>query len=275
MPGLFSLLRLFKRNSSVLDPEEFRAPLVDHLEELRTRIVRSLMFLVAGWVAGWFIEPWLYRTIDTLVRSSIPKHIQYTDAFHSITEPFMFRLKLSFAIGIALAIPFIVLQLWGFVAPGLKPNERKPIQIAAPISALLFVLGAFVCWQVLPPAFEWFAGYLEQYPNTQLIQKPQEIVFFTVKMITAFGVGFQLPIIVFILAKVGILGPDTLKHYWRHSVVFIFFASAALTPSGDPISLIMMAVPLTILFLLSIMAVTMTSKPKKDEALEAEVVDPE
>lgn len=274
MPGLFSLLRLLKRNSSVLDPEEFRAPLVDHLEELRTRIVRSLVFLVAGWVAGWFIEPWLYRTIDALVRSSIPKHIQYTDAFHSITEPFFFRLKLSFAIGIALAIPFIVLQLWGFIAPGLKPNERKPIQLAAPVSVLLFALGCFVCWQVLPPAFEWFAGYLDQYPNTQLIQKPQEIVFFTVKMITSFGVGFQLPIIVFVLAKVGILGPDTLKQYWRHSIVIIFFASAALTPSGDPISLMMMAVPLTILFLLSIMAVTLTSRPKKED-LEAEVVDSE
>lgn len=233
------------------------------------------MLLCAGWTIGWFLEPWLYSQIDHLVRSSIPAHIKYTDAFHSVTEPFFFKLKLSFSIGIALALPFIILQLWGFVAPGLKPSERKPIQRMAPLSVVLFAMGGTVCWFVLPPAFDWFAGYLDEYPNTILMQKPQDIVFFTVKMITSFGVGFQLPILVFILAKLGLIGPETLTKYWRHSVAIIFFLSAAITPSGDPVSLMMMAIPLTLLFVISVAAVRLTHKKQVEEEARGVLDEPD
>ncbi|HTQ09870.1 MAG TPA: twin-arginine translocase subunit TatC, partial [Fimbriimonadaceae bacterium] len=135
------------RNSSE-DPEEFRATLVEHLEELRTRIVRSLWLIIAGWVVAWnWIQPWASAVIDGMVDKNVrpmldAHHIPYQIAWHSATEPFMFKLKFTFLMAIALAFPFLILQAWGFVAPALKPNEKKPFKVLAPFSVLLFFIGA-------------------------------------------------------------------------------------------------------------------------------------
>jgi sec-independent protein translocase protein TatC len=99
------------------------------------------------------------------------------------------------------------------------------------------------------------------------------MVIFILKMLLAFGIGFQLPLVVFLAGKIGIIGPDTLTHYWRQAVVFVFFASAILTPSGDPISMLMMAVPLTILLMLSIFAVKVTSRNKASSDPELNDLD--
>ena len=263
-----------KRNSSG-DPEEFRASLVEHLDELRTRIIRILALIVIGWVIGWYMQPWLYDALQKVARANMqmPKGTEYKDVFSNFSAPFMLKLKLSFFIGVILTFPFTLLQLWGFVEPGLKANEKKPIKVVAPLSVFLFALGVFFCWIILPAAFSWFVSYMEEFPGTSLFQEAGTLVFFILKMFLAFGVGFQLPLIVYFLAKIGILGPDTLTKYWRQSTVAIFFGAAALTPSNDLFSMLMMAVPLTILFFISLFAIQVTSRKKKnegeDEALSA------
>src|SRR5579862_1670065 len=109
-----------KRNSSD-DPEEFRATLVEHLEELRDRIMRSLFALALGWAAGWFIEPFAYAYLNRMVTKAImkalPKGAEFKQAFPTVTEPFMLQIKLAFGIGLILVFPFLVLQVWGFIAP--------------------------------------------------------------------------------------------------------------------------------------------------------------
>lgn len=249
------------RNSSD-DPEEFRATLGEHLDELRGRLIRSVILISVGLVAGWFLQPYVYDRLSHLARDSfqLPQGVHYKEAFKSITEPFMLKLKVAFYIGLVLVFPFVVTQVWGFIEPGLKPHERKPLRRLAPISVGLFMLGAFFCWLILPSALNWFVGYVVEFQGVEIIQEPGNLVFFILKMLLAFGIGFQLPVVVFFVAKVGLLGTDTLTRYWRQATVILFFGSAMLTPSNDLFSMLMMAVPLTILFFLSIWAVKLTSR---------------
>ncbi|MCO5296198.1 MAG: twin-arginine translocase subunit TatC [Fimbriimonadaceae bacterium] len=264
------------RNSSE-DPEEFRATLGEHLEELRDRILRILLIIVAGWVLGWFIEPPLYTALSQLVRDSVPPKLLeagvYSEAFRNATEPFMLKFKLSFMLGLGITLPFLVMQLWGFVKPGLRPSERKPLALMAPFSVVLFAIGMFFCWLILPSAFQWFFSYIEEFPGTQMIQEPGTMVFFILKMMMAFGIGFQLPLIVFMLGKVGLIGPDTLVQYWRQATALIFFAAAILTPSQDAFSMLMMAVPLSLLFILSVMAVRFTTRNSGSSSPELDDLD--
>lgn len=254
-----------KRNASD-DPEEFRASLSEHVVELRDRILRSVFLIAIGWAVGWFLEPPVYGSIQGLVNDAVQYYkisnptADIKEAFPNLTMPFMFKLKLSFMIGLGLALPFVVLQIWGFVSPGLKASEKKPIKALAPMSVFLFALGCFFCWMILPTTFRWFISFLSEFPGAALYQEPGAMILFTVKMMLAFGIGFQLPLVVFLAGKLGIIGPDTLVHYWRQAVVFVFFASAVLTPSGDIFSMLMMAVPLTILMVASILAVRFTTR---------------
>lgn len=268
-----------KRNSSE-DPEEFRATLGEHVGELRDRILRCV-FLIAGcWAISWFfLQTPLYNLIEQLVKDAVDQYrlshpgFRYEEPFKNLTEGFMLKLKFSFMIAIGLALPVIVLQIWGFVEPGLKPNEKKPLKALAPVSVLLFALGAFFCWLILPTTFQWFLSYMEEFPGTSLFQEPGSMVFFTWKLMLAFGIGFQLPLVVFLAGKIGIIGPDTLNHYWRQAIVFVFFASAILTPSGDIFTMLMMAVPLTILLVLSILAVKFTTRTSSSRDPELNDLD--
>lgn len=268
-----------KRNSSE-DPEEFRATLGEHVGELRDRILRCV-FLIAGcWAISWFfLQTPLYNLIEQLVKDAVDQYrqshpgFQFAEPFKNLTEGFMLKLKFSFMIALGMALPFLVLQIWGFVEPGLKPNEKKPLKALAPISVLLFALGAFFCWLILPTTFQWFLSYMEEFPGTSLFQEPGSMVFFTWKLMLAFGIGFQLPLVVFLAGKIGIIGPDTLNHYWRQAIVFVFFASAILTPSGDIFTMLMMAVPLTILLVLSILAVKFTTRTSSSRDPELNDLD--
>jgi len=253
-----------QRGNSSGDPEEFRASLGEHLEELRRRIVRIVTLLLIGWVAGWFLEPIIYTTLSDMAVSymKVPEGVDVKEAFKNFADPFMLKLRMAFAIGIILVFPWIVLQLWGFVSPGLKPEEKAPFKIIAPLSVFLFCLGAFFCWLIIPSAMNWFVSYLTEFSGAALYQEPGTLVFFILKMMLAFGIGFQLPLVVFFLGKIGVLGPDTITRYWRQSTVIIFFGSALLTPSNDLFSMLMMAVPLTVLFFLSIAAVKLTHRGK-------------
>ncbi len=266
-----------KRNSSD-DPEEFRATLGEHLEELRDRLVRILLIVTVGWVLGWFLEPYVYEQLSHLVRQSIPAWVRndprlFQEAFLNMADPFMLQLKLSFMLGLGITLPFLVLQLWGFVAPGLKASERKPLRVIAPFSVLLFATGMFFCWLILPSAFNWFFTFLGNYPGTVLNQEPGTMVFFILKMMMAFGIGFQLPLFVFVAGKIGLVGPDTLVQYWRQATVLIFGLSAILTPSSDAFSMLMMAVPLSLLFVLSVMAVKFTTRNSGSSSPELDDLD--
>src|SRR5690606_20645676 len=149
-------------------------------------------------------------------------------------------------LGLVMALPFVMNQIWGFIAPGLREVEKRPLRRIAPVSIGLFIMGAAFCWWCLPAGVAWFLSYLDEFPDASLYQEPGSMVLFMVKMMLAFGIGFQLPVIVYGVGAVGLLCAQTLAKYWRHGTVFVFLFSAILPPSNDPMTMLMMAIPLAI-----------------------------
>ena len=222
--------------------------------------VDGIFAIAAASVAGWFLQPFVSATIEGTAEKAIKsalvgKNIAYHLAFTNATEPFMLKMRLAFLIGIVLVFPFLIVQVWGFVAPGLKPAERRPFKLLAPYSILLFFMGAGFCWIILPQAFHWFASYIEEFRGAGLNQEPGVMTFFALKMVAAFGLGFQLPLIVYGLAMAGLLSGDALMANWRQAATGIFIAAMVITPSNDLFSMLMMAIPLVCLFGVSVVAV--------------------
>ena len=125
--------------------EELRATWGEHLEELRIRLFRIAALLAIGTIIGWWQFDNVYAFLRDMAVKSLPKDVIYEEAFRSFTEAFFLKLKLSFYLGLIITLPFSVLQRWGFVSPGLRPNERRPFKIVAPLSILLFLVGAGLC----------------------------------------------------------------------------------------------------------------------------------
>jgi sec-independent protein translocase protein TatC len=199
-----------------------------------------------------------------------PEALEVESAITSIQDAFFLHFRMAFYLSLALVLPVLVTQIWGFVSPGLKPQERKPVKIVAPISVLLFFIGGFICWHILPITLSWFAGFADDL-GVIVMQDPAKLVFLMVKMILAFGIGFQMPLIVFFLARFGIITPEGLLRYWRHSIFGVFVASALITPSGDPVGMLSMALPLTLLFFLSVYAAkwSMRGRDNSDDELNS------
>ncbi len=207
--------------------------------------------------------------IETAIKGKLNGKVPYTTIFDQTTAPFMLKLKLSFYIALIFALPYVVVQIWGFVAPALKESEQRPFKRLAPVSVALFLIGAGFAWIIVPTTFSWFASYAEEFPGTSILQEAGSQVFLVAKMLLAFGVAFQLPLIVYGIGMAGLLSADTLLKYWRHGATAIFVISMLITPSQDPISMLMMAIPLTILFIGSVYAVKfMERKRVRPEAVD-------
>ncbi|MCH8275358.1 MAG: twin-arginine translocase subunit TatC [Armatimonadetes bacterium] len=247
------------------DPEAHKVTLIEHFEELRGRIMRSLLFLSAGWAGGWFLALPVYAHLKTILfdPSVIPAALDIKLVFGNFADAFFLRLKLSFIIGLILSGPLIIYELTGFIRPALKHVERKAVRAVAPISAILFIIGIGFGYMILKPAFRWFVGFVEDFEGASLFQQPGAFAIFIVKMLFAFGLGFQLPIAVWFLAKIELLSSETLLRNWRFAVVGIIALSAFLTPSGDFFSLAMMSTPLTVLYFAGIAAARVTERRRE------------
>lgn len=254
------------------NPEDFQATLVEHLEELRNRIIRCLGIVIVFWIISYQFFANYYDFFNSHLLSQIPKALDFKEPFNSFMGAFTLKFKLSFIVGVAFGSPFIISQLWGFIKPGLKVNERKPFERFAPVSLILFLVGSGFAWMILPNAVHWFASYLGDFKGASLFQEPGTFAMFAVKMLAAFGIGFQLPLVVYVLGSLGILTPETLMQYWRQAVTFIFFFAMVITPSNDPIAMLMMAVPLSVLFIISVYLVKWTVKPKELPAYEPAIL---
>jgi len=243
------------------NPEK-RAELVEHLSELRTRLVRMFAYIAVGMTAAWF----LYRPIyNALTRQMEPvlkaHHGKYL--FTNITEPFMLKMQVTFVAALIIVLPLITIELWKFVSPGLTKEEKRPLRWTVPLAIFLFALGAGLCYSILPMAFRWFAYYLPS--NAELRPSVPATIRFELLMLLAFGCAFELPVVLMLLAQIGIVNSKMLKDNWRYSVVMISIVAATLTPSNDVFSMMAMAIPLAGLYVASIWLVKFVEKkPRKD-----------
>ncbi|MGD9502557.1 MAG: twin-arginine translocase subunit TatC, partial [Methyloceanibacter sp.] len=245
------------------DIEASKAPLIEHLIELRRRLVWSLLAIFAAFlVCFWFAKPiynhmlWPYRLA---AGTDAPIEMIYT----APQEFFFTQVKLALFGAVFIAFPVIATQIYMFVAPGLYRNERRafvPFLIATPI---LFLLGAALVYFVAMPLAMKFFLSMQQTGDSpvqiHLTARVSEYLSLIMALILGFGVCFQLPVVLTLLARAGIITADTLKRYRRHAIFGVFVVAAVLTPP-DPISQISLAVPTVLLYELSIVAVRLAEK---------------
>jgi sec-independent protein translocase protein TatC len=219
--------------------------LLDHLEELRSTLIAALIAWVGASAVLWFFSA---PILEFLIRHLPAKDLY----FFSPGEAFMVRTKLSFILGILVSAPYILFRLWRFVSPGLFRKERGLVTPVVALSVVLFYMGlAFAYWVMMPLVLRFFVTFGTESLTPML--SVEKYFSFVAKLSFAFGLVFQLPLVVILLTSLGLVSARTLLGQWRWAILIIFIVAAVLTPP-DPISQICMAVPLCVLYFASVAA---------------------
>jgi sec-independent protein translocase protein TatC len=229
----------------------------EHLGELRSVLASSIIVLLGLSVVAWFFSG---PIMDWLIDDVPLDHLN----FLTPSEAFMTRMKLSFVLGGLGAFPFIGFRIWRFVAPGLFSRERRRILPVTVSSAILFYVGvAFGYFMVVPVIIEFMLGFATERVRPMIAVGAY---FDTIaRLCLAFGLVFQLPVVILLLSMTGLVAPQLFLRQWRYAVVIIFVSAAIFTPP-DPVSQVLMAVPLVVLYVgSSVLAVIVMKRRRKDD----------
>ena len=243
---------------------------VSHLVELRKRLIHSIIFLSILFVICYYFSEHIYGfLVDPYAEAVKNDEINRRLIFTALQETFLTYLKVAFFAAFFITSPFILIQIWKFIAPGLYNHEKKAIVPYLVVTPVLFLLGGMlVYYLIMPLAIKFFLSFESAGINTslpiQLEAKVNEYLSLVMKLIFAFGLSFQLPVVLSLLARVGIINSTFLKKRRKYVVVIIFATAAILTPP-DPITQIGLAIPLLILYELSIFSVSIIEKKQEEK----------
>jgi sec-independent protein translocase protein TatC len=234
--------------SSDPDRELPKMTFLDHLEELRRRLVVSILAIAVGFLACWyFAEPIFAKLQEPLTKFLAPgDKLAYT----RLTAPFFLYMKVSFFAGLFLAAPVILFQLWLFIAPGLYKKERR---LAAPFivfGTVFFILGGYFGYRFLLPATCSF--FVETGKQFKQMVTVDDYFSFASTIILACGLVFETPIIIFFLARLGIVTPAFLMQKFKYAVVLSFVIAAVVTPTPDMVTQAALAIPMILLYLIGV-----------------------
>lgn len=236
--------------------ETEKLPFTQHLEELRGTLLRSLIGLIIGVVAAaFFVNP---------ILEFLTRPIGGLQNLHAIeiTETMAVYMRVALLGGFILALPWIVLQFLLFVGKGLKNKERKNIYLALPFISIMFLAGtAFAYYVMLPTSLDFFKNILAVTTSIRI----KSYISFVTNLLFWIGVSFLIPLLFFILAKIGLVNAKMLLNGWRIAIVAIAVMAAVITPTGDPINMLIFMLPLFVLYLLSILLSALARKPLKTE----------
>lgn len=221
--------------------------LLDHLEELRKRLVWSLLSLVVAFMPCWY---WVREIFDFLQRPIRALRPDEKLVFTGLADPFLLYFKVAALAGLFLAAPFLLYQLWGFIAPGLYKRERLYLAPFLLFGSLFFLGGgAFAYYVAFPMAAEFLLSMAEGF---EMMLTVERYFSFLLTMILGLGMMFELPIIILVLAALGVVTPSFLLRNFRWAVLIIFVVSAIITPTPDIVNLCVFAVPALLLYLLGV-----------------------
>ena len=251
------------------DLDETRAPLLDHLIELRTRVIRALLALAVGFAVCLYFADEILGLLIFPLKQAFPEG-EGQLIFTKLPEVFFVELKVALFAGFMVSFPVIANQLWAFVAPGLYAREKKaflPFLIATPV---LFTAGASLAYfVVMPTAFKFFLGFGGQAGGLQVQALPSagEYLSLVMQFILAFGLTFLLPVLLLLLHRAGIVSRAQMVAARRYVIVVIFIIAAIVTPP-DPISQLLLALPIIALYFVSIGCVKLIElrRAKDDES---------
>lgn len=233
-------------------------PLIEHLRELRTRVWRAALAIVLATVLAWaFYVPifnFIRAPFDNVIEEAKANGRTVTLALSGVTDAFTLQLKISLITGLVLSSPIWLYQLWRFISPGLHKNERKWGYLFAAIATPFFLAGCAVGYLVLPKMLEVLLGFTPE--NVANIISIDYYLTFALQLMLFFGAGFLLPVTFMMLNFAGILSGRKLLSWWRFLVFGAFVFAAVATPTGDPITMLLVAVPLLAMVFLAV-AVTL------------------
>ncbi len=261
----------------IKDIDDSKAPLLDHLVELRSRLIRSVVVILVLFVACFFVAEDIYIFLVQPLADVFDREgarLIYTD----LTEVFFTYVKVAMFAALFIGFPYVAAQLWLFIAPGLYRNEKGaflPFLVLTPV--LFFTGGALVYYVIFPMAWTFFLSFETMGGDgalpIQLEAKVAEYLSLVMKLIFAFGLSFELPLLLTLMARVGLTTSKGLADKRKYSIVLAFVAAAILTPP-DPISQISLAVPIILLYEISIIAVRIVEKRKRKRDGEADDDEP-
>lgn len=333
-------MMLLKRQERHLNPDDVRMTLGEHLEELRTRVVRALVAIGVGAIVSWVFIQYIVGIIVRPMFNALDAHDMPRDMIQTAPqEVFLMELKVAFLAGFILTAPYALTQIWGFVAAGLYPHERKWIRRFVPVSIALFFIGAlFMLFVVAPVMLNFFLEYRSEYPRFMIDREPmadvvpqtqpvwpasepmpafaddppnppqgmpwfnttahevrirwgnqnymfstlrkiregnriipmirmQDYVLLVLGMMAAFGIGFQMPVVVALIATIGIATAKEMAGVRRHVLFAIAIASAVITPSADLFSMLALMVPMAVLFEIGLLAARFIEREKAKHAV--------
>ena len=226
--------------------------LIDHLIELRTRLVRACYAIAIGAVVAWFLyQPILNLLVGPLVKLA-PEgaNLQSTLVTLDPLEPFAVRIKITLYTAVMFAMPVILWQVWRFVSPGLYSNEKRYATWFVACGTALFAMGAAIAFWTVPKALEFLKNIGG--PNFTQFYSPEKYLKLITYMMLAFGVGFEFPILLVFLQMAGIVKVAQLRQARRYAIVIIAIVVAVATPSADPISMLALCIPMWIFYELAI-----------------------
>lgn len=241
--------------------EDDKLPFTAHLEELRTRLINVFIAVAVGFVICYFFKERLFEVLTApLIRVMGEDD---TLIFTGLPEAFFTYLKVAFLAGIGLAAPVIFYQFWMFVAPGLYHSERRMFLPIVFLSSVFFVGGAlFGYFIVFPYGFKFFLGFAGD--HLRALPSMKEYLGFATKLLLAFGIVFELPLVITFMARLGIVSVPFLKKNRKYALLLFFVGSAILTPP-DVVTQVMMAMPLMLLYEISIIGARIFGKPPADD----------
>ena len=229
-------------------------PLTGHLRELRSRLVKSALAISVGMVVGWIyydqIFKWLSKPFNAVIEQSRAEGRIVTLALTGVADPFVLQLQIAAVAGLVISSPIWLYQLWRFITPGLHRHEKRWSVAFVAAAVPLFAAGVILAYTVLPYGLQILFGFTPE--NVENIVSVDKYLSFFIRMILIFGAGFLAPLILVALNFAGILTGRRLLSWWRWIIFITCLFSAVATPTGDPINLLLLAVPVTLLLAIAI-----------------------
>lgn len=234
-------------------------PLTAHLEELKTRLIRVLIVVGIGFGVCYLFKDWSFKVITKPLVDAMPA--QSSMIFTGLPEAFFIHMKIAFFASLFLTAPYTLFEIWRFVSPGLYRDEKKYVLPFLFFSTLLFGGGVLFGYYIaLPPAFAFFVSFSTDFLKPMISFR--EYLSLTLKFLLAFGLCFEMPVFMFFLAKLGVVNSKMLAKQRRYAILIIFIAAAILTPSPDALSQVIMAIPLMVLYEVSIVVAKFARRGK-------------
>ena len=246
------------------DPNNSRVPLIDHLAELRRRLIFCFAGLIIAFFAFYFIADDIYNFLVRPLVQATEGQLDRRMIFTGLHEAFLTQVRVAFFSAFSVVFPIIAIQGWRFIAPGLYKNEKKIFIFFVTATPVLFILGAsFVYYIVVPIAWEFFLGFEQSAGKgilpVQLEPKVDEYLSLIMRLILAFGICFELPIFLVLLTKIGFTNSRGLKQKRKYAILVAFVIAAIITPP-DVISQVLLAIPIIFLYEVSIICAKIIEK---------------